>query len=125
MFAGFALIHLLAWGATHIWLTTRPPTVLVVADTSFALKPQFAAMQRWIEDYESTGRYRKVLIGTDKALLGNLADIRSHESIFRTAFGRSNADDLRQFETVDARERIFLSDGSIESDGWTLVRFPQ
>jgi len=124
VFAAFFLLHAMAWIGAHIYQSQRPATVLVVADTSFALKPQFVEMQSWLDDYAGSVRYRQVLVGTDKAMIGQLADIRSRESIFRTAFGRSDADDLRKYDSIEAEERILLSDGSFSPPGWTVVTFP-
>jgi len=95
-----------------------------VVDTSYALKPQFAAMERWIAQREATTRYQRILVGTDKALLGELATLQSKEAIFRTAFGRMSAENLQRYETTIAREKILLSDGSIKPAGWTVVTFP-
>jgi len=124
VFAFFVLLHLIGWIGAHWYKKDRPEQILLVADTSFALKPEFPAMQRWIEQYASDNRYRKVIVGTDKALIGELAEIRSLDSIFRVSFGRSNADSLKQYASEQVDERIFLSDGEFNPSGWTLVRFP-
>lgn len=123
VFGVFVLLHALAWLGTHIYRTANPSTVLVVADTSFSLKPNFPDMQRWIQQRADTGRYESLLIGTDKALIGPFEDIRSPESIFRTAFGRSNADAFMKYQSVDADRRILLSDGTVSPSGWQLVTF--
>ena len=125
VFAVFLLLHALAWGGAHLYWQQNPERVLIVADTSFSLKPEFVAMQNWIEDYVAQSRYRHVLVGTDKAMLGDFDDLRSADVIFRTAFGRASADSLSRYSAIDAGERIFLSDGSFEPDGWQLVRFGQ
>ena len=124
VFSVFVILHLIAWAGSHWYKKDRPDQVLLVADTSFALKPEYPAMQRWIEDFASDNRYRNIVVGTDKAFRGDLADIRSIDSIFRVSFGRSNADSLKQYESMQVDERIFLSDGEFEPTGWTLVRFP-
>lgn len=124
VFAVFALLHAIGWFGAHLYKKDRPEQVLVVADTSFALKSEYPAMQRWIEQFATDNRYRNIVIGTDKALIGDLSDIRSIDSIFRSSFGRSSADSLKRYESEHADKRIFLSDGEFEPAGWTLVRFP-
>lgn len=124
VFAVFIVLNLIAWFGAHWYKKDSPELVLVVADTSFALKPQYPDMQRWIENFANDNRYRKVLVGTDKAFIGDLAEVRSVSSIFRVSFGRSSADSLKQYESQQVDERIFLSDGEVTPSGWTLVRFP-
>jgi len=34
-----------------------------------------------------------------------------------------NADALRKYEQIPAQKKILLSDGSIEPDGWNVVKF--
>lgn len=123
VFALFFGLHAVAWAAAHVYHGSNPKTVLVVADTSFIMKPKFAAMQKWIEDFEISGRYQEILIGTDKAMIGPLADIRSRNSIFRAAFGKSSAESLLPYSNTAADKKIWLSDGSINPDGWRVVRF--
>jgi len=123
VFAAFALLHAGAWVGTHLWLEANPKTVLIVADTSFSAKDDFPAMRRWIDDYASSTRYTRIVVGTDKALIGPLDELRSSESIFRTAFGRSGAESLKRYVAVDADTRILLSDGSFEAPGWDEVVF--
>lgn len=125
VFAVYLLLHALVWGGAHLYWQNNPERVLIVADTSFSLKPEFVAMQEWIEDFAATSRYRHVIVGTDKAMLGDFEDLRSADVIFRTAFGRSSAESLARYSAVDAGERFFLSDGSFEPAGWKLVRFAQ
>lgn len=124
VFAVFVVLHLIGWFGAHWYKKDNPQHVLVVADTSFALKPEYPAMQRWIESFASDNRYRKITIGTDKALIGDLDQIKSIDSIFRASFGRSNPDALKRYASTDADEKIFLSDGEFDLSGWTLVRFP-
>ena len=96
-FAAFALLHVLGWVGTHAWLTANPKTALVVADTSFSMKDEFPAMRRWIDEHVDGLRYTRVLVGTDKALIGPLDELRSTEAIFRTSFGRSDAESLKRY----------------------------
>jgi len=124
VFAVFFVLHLVGWFAAHWYKKDHPDQVLVVADTSFALKSEYPAMQRWIEQFASDNRYRNIIVGTDKALIGDLADVRSIDSIFRVSFGRSSSDSLKQYDSEQVDERIFLSDGEFKPAGWTLVRFP-
>lgn len=124
VFGVFVLLHLLAWGAAHVWFSNRPDTVLVVVDTSFSMKPQFGAMREWIDAFEQEGRYQNIVIATDKAPLGPLKDIRSRDSIFRSAFGRLTESGLKRYSSTAAQRKILLSDGSLEPDGFDLVIFP-
>jgi hypothetical protein len=124
VFGLFVVLNVAAWAGTHTYLRQHQPDVLIVVDTSYALKPQFAAMQRWITQREASTRYQRILVGTDKALLGELAALKSKEAIFRTAFGRMSVENLQRYEATTAREKILLSDGSIKPAGWTVVAFP-
>ena len=124
VFGLFLMLHVATWAGAHLYLSQHQPDVLIVVDTSYALKPQFAAMERWIAQREATTRYQRILVGTDKALLGELASLKSKEAIFRTAFGRMSAENLQRYEATIAREKILLSDGSIKPAGWTVVTFP-
>lgn len=124
IFGLFFVLHVAAWAGTHVYLSQHQPDVLIVVDTSYALKPQFAAMERWITARETSTRYKKIVVGTDKALLGELASLKSREAIFRTAFGRMSEDNLQRYAQTSAVEKILLSDGTINPAGWTVVKFP-
>lgn len=123
VFALFIALHAAAWAGTHVYLSHHQPTVLVVVDTSYALKPQFAAMETWITHLQANSRYQRIVIGTDKAMLGDLDSIPTKAAIFRTAFGRMSADNLNRYAQIPASEKILLSDGSIRPDGWKVVTF--
>ena len=123
VFAAFLALHMVGWGAAHFYMSQNARTVLVIADTSFAMKAKFPQMQNWIDQYQSAARYRKIMVGSDKALLGDLADIRSISQVFRANYGRLKEDSLQKFESVDATEKFLLSDGSVTPAGWTLVSF--
>jgi len=124
VFAVFVVLNILFWVGAHFYKSANPQTVLLVADTSFSLKPQYPAMQSWIDDYAADSRYREITVGTDKALIGALNEIKSTDSIFRVSFGRSTPESLMPYESEKADQRIFLSDGSFKPAGWTLVTFP-
>ncbi|QQZ28198.1 hypothetical protein HMY34_05200 [Thiothrix subterranea] len=124
IFGLFLVLHAAAWAGTHVYLSQHQPDVLIVVDTSYALKPQFAAMEHWIAAREASTRYKKIVVGTDKALLGELASLKSREAIFRTAFGRMSVENLQRYASTPAVEKILLSDGSINPEGWTVVTFP-
>ncbi|OQX02800.1 MAG: hypothetical protein BWK73_41485 [Thiothrix lacustris] len=124
VFGLFAMLHGATWAATHTYLSHNPPQLLVVVDTSYALKPQFGAMQTWLEQYQARSRYTRILLGTDKVLLGDLVDLKDKEAVFRTAFGRMTADNLQHYATLSVSEKILLSDGSFQPDGWEIVAFP-
>lgn len=123
IFAVFLLLHVAGWAAAHVWMSKNPNTVLVVVDTSFAMKPHFPEMQKWLEDLQSEKRYTEVVVATDKASLGKLSEIQSKESVFRAAFGKFSADQLQRYESVQADEKILLSDGNVQPGGWTVVKF--
>lgn len=123
VFSLFVILHGIGWGGAHWWMSRHEHTLLIVVDTSFALKPSFPAMQRWIKERVAKGRYEIVLVGTDKASLGELSDLPSTEALFRTAFGRSEPASLARYASIESDERIFLSDGRFEPPGWELVRF--
>ncbi|MFK7892259.1 MAG: hypothetical protein AB8B63_15685 [Granulosicoccus sp.] len=123
VFSVFLLMHVLAWAAAHWYLSSNPERVLVVVDTSYAMQEKFPQMQSWIESYEASSRYREVIIGTDKARIGPLAELRSKSVIFRTVFGRMNEDSLKRYAAADVSEKILLSDGSVRPGEWTIVVF--
>jgi len=123
VFSVFIGLHLLAWACAHVYRTAAPTDVLMVVDTSFALKPQFPAMQRWMNNYESNARYEYITVATDKTVIGPLHEIKSRDTIFRAAFGRSSLNDFEQYQNHPAEKRILLSDGRFVMDGWEMVRF--
>ena len=123
VFAVFIALHAAAWAGTHVDLIQHQPTVLVVVGTSYALKSQFPAMEAWINHYQASSRYQHLIMGTDKALLGDLDSIPAKAAIFRTAFGRMSADNLQRYAQMPASEKILLSDGSIRPVGWKVVTF--
>jgi len=61
----------------------------------------------------------QVLIGVDTSF----SLTASRQSIFRTAFGRSDADDFQRYRSMAADKRILLSDGSFVMQGWELMLF--
>ncbi len=123
VFAAFALIHLAGWVGADRYLAASPSQVLVVVDTSYSMKPHFPAMDSWLKDQDANARYEKLIVGTDKATLGEFRKLKSSSVIFRTSFGRMSADALRKYERIPARKKILLSDGSIEPDGWDVIEF--
>ena len=123
IFSIFILLHISAWGATHFYLSNNTSEILLVVDTSYAMKPKFSEMKQWIIDLESKSHYKKITVGTDKALLGDLAQLKSKDIIFRTAFGRMNSDNLNRYTGTSANKKILLSDGAIQPDGWEVISF--
>jgi len=123
VFLLFVFLHAASWVAAHVIRSSNPDEVLVVVDTSISMKPDFPRMQQWITEFEAGSRYQSLTVGTDKAEIGPLQEIKSKESIFRTVYGRMTADDLKRYDTSTASERILLSDGSIRPAGWTVVEF--
>jgi hypothetical protein len=123
VFSVFVGLHVLAWVGTHVWLSINPRVNVVIADTSFSMRPHFSAMQTWIEDYADDVRYTRVVVGTDRAIIGPLDELRSTDDIFRTSFGRSSPEALAALRDSSADEHIVLTDGSLSASGWTAVRF--
>ena len=123
VFALFVLLHVVGWAFAHVWMNSHTKRVLLVVDTSYAMKPKFPAVQRWIDEYQSSVRYTTVTVGTDKVEIGDLNDIKSTESIFRAAFGKIESDSLKRYQTFDGDERILLSDGTLSPSGWDVVEF--
>lgn len=123
VFAVFGLIHAAAWIGTDRYLTASPLAVLVVVDTSYAMKPHFPAMAEWIADYSDSQRYGRLVVGTDKATLGEYKKLKSANVLFRTAFGRIRNDALRKYDPIKVERRFLLSDGSVYPQGWEVVKF--
>ena len=123
VFSVFIVAHLTLWIGAHLYRSNSPTKVLIGVDTSFSLMSQFPAMQAWIENYEANSRYETIMIVTDKSEIGSLSSITSRQSIFRTAFGRSDAGDFQRYQSLPAQKRILLSDGSFVIQGWELMRF--
>lgn len=112
------------WIASHLYYSANKSEVLLVVDTSFSMKPNFPAVQVWIENFEKKDRYKNITIGTDKASLGKLGELPSKSVIFRTSFGKLRKDNLtRLYSHVRADNRILLSDGSLLPDGWEVISF--
>ncbi len=124
VFGLFLLLNLGAWAGSHIYLQQHQATVLVVVDTSYALKPQFTAMEAWINQFQLKSRYKHIIVGTDKAFIGDLDSLPAKSSIFRTVFGKMSADNLQRYAEIPAEEKILLSDGAIQPAGWKVIKFP-
>ena len=123
VFALFIVLHLAAWAGAHWYLDQNRTEVLLVVDTSYSMKPKFPEMTDWIEKFDDNSRYKTVTVGTDKARLGVLSELKSNSVIFRTAFGRMTEASLDQYRGSQAKQKILLSDGSIKPDGWKVVSF--
>lgn len=123
VFAVFIGLHIAAWAGAHWYLSQHKSEVLLVIDTSYSMKPKFNEMREWIADFDGSSRYKTVTVGTDKALLGKLDELKSHSVIFRTAFGRMTEVNLQRYTNTKAKEKILLSDGMFNPDGWELVKF--
>lgn len=123
-FAAFILLQLGLWGGAHTYLTLNPEPILVVVDTSYAMKPHFNEAKRWIEDFEANSRYKKIYVGTDKAEMGALSDLRSKDTLFRTAFGRLSTEKLDNlYARQPAATRYLLSSEVNQLDGWSVVNW--
>ena len=122
-FSVFILLHVIGWFAVHAWMNSNPREVVVVVDTSFSMKGQFDSMQKWLADYTADDRYSRVVIGTDKEILGEYESLRSTDVIFRSAFGKFSAESLSRYGNLESDKRILLSDGEVKPKGWQVVEF--
>ncbi len=123
IFSLFVALHLVGWVCGHFYMLHNAREVLVVADTSFSMKQQFPRMESWINNYAANARYKKIIVGSDKAMLGPLTELQSSNQIFRSNFGRMKVESLQKYRDVDAVEKILLSDGSVAPAGWTVITF--
>ena len=123
VFSLFVILHVFAWIGAHLYLRDHPSQVLLVVDTSYAMKPKFPAVDQWIENFERSSRYQNIQVGTDKAMLGSLEALPSRSVIFRTAFGKMSEENLSRYQGIESRRKILLSDGSFQLEGWELVSF--
>ena len=87
------------------------------------MKNHFADMQEWLSDYVESGRYSKVVVGTDKEVLGDYESLRSSDVVFRTAFGKFSQQSLSRYDNIESDQRILLSDGTVRPKGWQVVEF--
>lgn len=122
VFSLFILLHAASWGGAHAYLNKNKQTILVVVDTSYSMKKKFPDIKQWIEDFESDARYKKIIIGTDKAMLGELSELRRKEEIFRTAFGIIKEESLKRYRNQKGK-KILLSNGTIKPEGWEVIEF--
>ena len=122
-FSVFILLHVIGWFAVHAWMNSNPREVVVVVDTSFSMKGQFDSMQKWLTDYTENDRYSRVVIGTDKEILGEYESLRSSDVIFRSAFGKFSTESLSRYGELESDKRILLSDGEVKPKGWQVVEF--
>ncbi len=122
VFSLFIIIHAVAWTGAHAYLDKNKEEILLVVDTSYSMKQKFPEIKAWIEDYEANSRYKKIVIGTDKALLGKLSELRRKEEIFRTAFGNIKEANLKRYNNNKGK-KILLSDGTLKPEDWELVEF--
>lgn len=122
VFSLFILLHAAAWGGAHTYFNGNKESILIVVDTSYSMKQKFPEIQQWIEDFEANAHYKNILIGTDKAMLGELSELRRKEEIFRTAFGNLKEDNLKRYRNQKGK-KILLSDGVISPEDWEVVIF--
>ena len=122
VFALFIVLHAAAWGGAHSYLNSNKEKILIVVDTSYSMKQRFPEIQRWIEDFEANSRYKNLIIGTDKAMLGELTELRRKEEIFRTAFGNIKEDNLKKYLNHQGK-KILLSDGVLSPEDWEVISF--
>jgi len=122
-FSVFLVLHIFGWLAVHAWMKSNPKEIVVVADTSFSMKSHFDEMEKWLSDYVQSSRYSKVVVGTDKEILGEYNSLRSTDVVFRSAFGKFTRESLTRYDTIESDKRILLSDGTVRPKGWQIVEF--
>jgi hypothetical protein len=121
-FAAFFLLQAVAWGGTHFYFSTFPKQVLLVVDTSYAMKPYFNDTEKWIEAYVASTRYTDIEVGTDKVSLGNINELRSRDVLYRTAFGRISAENVASiYSNVNAEQKVLLTSEPLQLEGWQVI----
>lgn len=124
IFGLFALLQILAWAASHFFFQQNQREILVVVDTSYSMKSEFGKVRTWIDNLADSSRYKHIVIGTDKAMLGPLNELESRDIIFRTAFGKLNTEKLDNlYSDSRAVEKILLTNSSVADDNWTTIVF--
>jgi len=123
VFSVFVVLHGLLWVAAHVYKSLNPEEVLVGVDTSFVMTEHFPAMQQWIADYAKDSRYETIMVVTDKEPIGGFEELSSLDSIFRSAFGLSDASNFQQYQKMAPSKRFLLSDGRFVMQDWELVKF--
>lgn len=122
-FSLFALLHFAGWGMAHAWLKRNPHETLLVFDTSFSMKPHFEEMWQWANDYSDKNRYTRIVLGTDKEIIGDYGSVRSSSEVFRSVFGKFAEESLDKYKQARKDKKILLSDGEVMPDGWQVVEF--
>ena len=121
-FATFVVLQIGLWGGMHFYLTANPKKALVVVDTSYAMKPHFSDATKWIDDFAGGARYTQIQVGTDKADMGNLNDLKSKDVLFRTAFGKLSTENVsNQYSNFYDTEKYLLTSEPVAIDGWNIV----
>ncbi|MCZ4273108.1 hypothetical protein [Maritalea porphyrae] len=121
-FIALVLLQAVIWGGTHFYYSTNPKQVLLVVDTSYAMKSNFTDAQKWIDDFVASTRYTNIEVGTDKVALGNLKDLRSQDVLFRTAFGRISAENVSAlYANANAPTKYLLTSEPLTLEGWQVV----
>lgn len=121
-FAAFVLLQVVLWGGAHVYLTGAPKDVLLVVDTSYAMKPHFTDARTWIDDLADSSRYTRIEVGTEKAKLGDLEELSSRDNLFRTSFGKLSQENmLNLYKGNDATKKYLLTSEAISIDGWQVV----
>lgn len=123
VFSVFVVLHLVLWVCSHAYKSVYPKDVLVGVDTSFTMTEHFPAMQQWITDYEKGSRYESITVVTDKEAIGEFNEISSLDTIFRSAFGRSDESNFQQYQNRTPNKRFLLSNGRFVMQGWELIKF--
>ena len=111
----------------HAWLTAKPRRVLVVVDSSFAMRPAWSSLDRVLDETENR-RYAEFSLFTEKSRIHGWSARFKPGSI--TPYAPRSFDKLRTLreepEFDEASEILFLTNAAAaelgEFDDWTVVR---
>jgi len=106
----------------HLYYSAKPRDVLIVVDTSYGLSAYQTSMAKWLEDYESSQRYRDFHYATDKSYLGDGAANR--DKLYRVSFGSMDISTLEQKYPANMySDRILLTFTEDALTGWVVIHF--
>ena len=112
-------------GGVHYMHVTYPSTVLLIVDTSNAIKPVKDDIVQWVRQYQLSEQYKEIHIATDKAYLGKLEDIKGPETIFRVTFGRLNLESInaKYLSQNKYDQTLLLTNQQISDDRMETIEF--
>ena len=74
VFSVFILLHVSGWAVAHVWMTNHQKEVLLVVDTSYAMKPKFTEIQQWIDEHQKLETY--VILDDESGMLSHQPFVR-------------------------------------------------